>query len=78
MGSSSSPNTVESTSRPAAEHLRKFQRLTSSPSLSLPLSPCAWVLHRARRQAVSSHGQDADHAAQSKSSCHTAMTYTAI
>lgn len=44
MGSSSSPKTVDSTSRPAALHLRRFHLLISSPSLSLSVSPCPVVL----------------------------------
>lgn len=48
MGSNSSAKTVESTSRPAALHFRKFHRLTSSPSSSLSFSvcPCALDLHQ--------------------------------
>ena len=47
-GSSSSPNTVERMSSPAALHLRRFHRFTSSPSLSLPESPCVLDLHAHR------------------------------
>ena len=43
-GRSSSPNTVDRMSRPAALHLRRFHLLTSSPSDSLPESPCVLVL----------------------------------
>ena len=47
MGRSSSPKTVDSTSRPAALHLRRFHRLTSSPSSSSssPPSPREAFLH---------------------------------
>jgi len=59
IGSSSSAKTVASTSRPAAEHLRRFQRLTSSPSSSSSSSSPRPPLLRAR-------GHPAAHAAPHK------------
>ena len=58
IGSSSSPNTVERTSSPAALHLRRFHLFTSSPSSSSPSSssprfaPLAYD-HHAHGQALS-------------------------